>query len=165
MRATNHVSTDLLVSPFDASAGQVLALAQHAETVGFNAVWTYDHMTGVIFDRKNSLDAFTVLGAIAASTQTVEIGPLVANMVNRHPVRLALAMNTLQDLSGGRSILGLGGGASPNSRFSREQRALGVTLHDAATRSAMLIETLEVCLLYTSPSPRDATLSRMPSSA
>ena len=144
MHSTQPVSVDVLISPFDASAAQVVALAREAEAIGFGGVWTYDHMTGAIFDRKNSQDVFTMLGAIAASTERVEIGPLVVNMVNRHPVRLALAMSTLQELTGGRAILGLGGGASPTSRFSTEQRALGVTLHDAPTRAAMLIETLEV---------------------
>ena len=133
---------DLLLSPFDADPRQLQSTAAHAEQVGFDGIWTYDHMTGAMFDRGHSLDAFTLLGAFAVSTERVQLGPLVANLMNRHPVRLALAANTLQQLSGGRAILGLGSGAAPGSRFAREHEALGTQLADGTTRREMLIEAI-----------------------
>ena len=86
---------DVLISPFGTEPQPILSLAVHAERAGFDGVWTYDHMTGNMFDRGSSLDAFTLLGAIAGATERVQLGPLVANVINRHPVRLALIANTL----------------------------------------------------------------------
>ncbi len=142
MGSSTGVQVDLLISPFDADPLAVVTLATEAETLGFGSVWTYDHLTGEMFGRGHSNDAFTLLGAIAASTSRVQLGPLVANVVNRHPVRLALAANTLQTLSSGRAIIGLGSGAAPGSRFAREHEALGSTLEGGPERRAMLVEAI-----------------------
>ena len=133
---------DLLISPFDANAKAVIALGVHAEQAGFDGVWTYDHMTGAMFDRGASLEPFTILGALAASTEKVQLGPLVANVRNRHPVQLALAARTLQDLSNDRAVIGLGGGAAPGSRFAREHESLGTELGDGPERRERLIEAI-----------------------
>ena len=62
--------------------------------------------------------------------------------MNRHPVQLALAARTLQQLSRGRAIIGLGSGAAPGSKFAREHEALGTHLAAAPDRRAMLIEAI-----------------------
>lgn len=134
----------MLLSPFDADPIRLIELASTAEELGFDSVWTYDHLTGAMFDRGSSNDAFTLLGAMAVSTNRVHLGPLVSNIVNRHPVRLALIANTLQKLSGGRAVIGLGSGAAPNSRFSAEQVATGVVLGDGPARRSRLIETIDL---------------------
>ena len=133
---------DLLISPFDAGATTMLSLGVHAESLGFDGVWTYDHMTGAMFDRGASLEPFTILGALAASTERVQLGPLVANVRNRHPVQLALAANTLQEISGGRAVIGLGGGAAPGSRFAREHESLGTELGNGPERRQRLTEAI-----------------------
>lgn len=135
---------DVLLSPFDAEPSRLIDLAIKAEEFGFDGVWTYDHLTGAMFDRGHSSDVFTMLGAIAASTERVQLGPLVANVTNRHPVRLAVAANTMQRLSGGRFCIGLGGGASPGSRFSAEQEAIGITLGDGKERRARTVEAIDL---------------------
>ena len=133
---------DVLISPFGTEPQPILSLAVHAERAGFDGVWTYDHMTGNMFDRGSSLDAFTLLGAIAGATERVQLGPLVANVINRHPVRLALIANTLHRLSGGRAEIGIGTGAAPGARFSQEHETLGTELGNGAERRERLIEAI-----------------------
>lgn len=138
------VRHDLVISPFDTTAPAMVELARCAEESGFDGVWTYDHITGTMIDRGSSQDPFAVLGAIATATERVRVGPLVANMVNRHPAQLALAMATLQSLSDGRAVLGLGSGASPGSRWAQEHETLGTRLLDGASRRRCLAETIAV---------------------
>ncbi len=135
---------DVVVSPFGASAQDMVEVARCAEDGGFDGVWTYDHMTGTMLDRGRSHDAFAVLGAMAAATASVRLGPLVANMMNRHPVQLAVAMATLQSLSDGRAVLGIGAGAAPGSRFAREHEAIGTAPLDGGARRRRLVETIAV---------------------
>jgi alkanesulfonate monooxygenase SsuD/methylene tetrahydromethanopterin reductase-like flavin-dependent oxidoreductase (luciferase family) len=135
---------DLVISPFGASAAEMVEVARCADESGFDGVWTYDHLTGTMLDRGHSHDVFAVLGAMAAGTERVAIGPLVANMMNRHPANLTVAMSSLQSLSAGRAVLGVGSGASPNSLFAAEHRAIGTNLLDRAGRARMLVETMEL---------------------
>lgn len=107
-------------------------------------------------------ECFTVLGALAASTSTIGLGSLVVNVGNRHPGLLANAAATVQNISRGRFILGLGAGASPNSTFAREQRALGIELPATLTqRHARLEHTLDVIEEIWSPT-RDEKFAAFP---
>ena len=133
---------DVVLSPFGATVPELVDAARCAEDSGFGGVWTYDHLTGKMLDRGSSHDAFVILGAIAAVTTRVRLGPLVANMMNRHPARLAVAMSSLQSLSSGRAVLGLGGGSAPGSRFAGEHETIGTQLLDAAGRARRLEETI-----------------------
>ncbi len=135
---------DVVLSPFGATMPELLDAARCAEDSGFGGIWTYDHLTGVMLDRGASLDAFVFLGAVAAVTSSVRVGPLVANMMNRHPARLALAMSSLQSLSSGRAVLGLGSGSAPGSRFAGEQETVGIHLLDGEGRSRRLEETIRL---------------------
>lgn len=135
---------DIVLSPFGATVTEMVEAAKCAEDSGYGGVWTYDHLTGTMLDRGPSQDAFVVLGAVAAVTNRVRIGPLVANMMNRHPARLAVAMSSLQSLSGGRAVLGLGAGSAPGSRFAGEQNTVGTELLDAAGRKRRLTETIQL---------------------
>ncbi|MDH3295675.1 MAG: LLM class flavin-dependent oxidoreductase [Acidimicrobiia bacterium] len=138
---------DLVISPFGALAKDMVEAARCAEESGFDGVWTYDHLTGTMLDRGHSHDVFAVLGAMASATERVTIGPMVANMMNRHPAQLTVAMRSLQSLSSGRAVLGLGSGASPDSVFGAEHRAVGIKLLRRDGRARMLIETIELVRL------------------
>ena len=84
-------------------ASDVLKMAQHVENVGYSAVW--------IGDSQNQWrEAMTLMGAIAASTKHVTIGTGVTNPVTRHPAVFASMWATLQELSGGRAVAGIGTG-------------------------------------------------------
>ncbi len=101
-------------------------------------------------------ECFTLLGALAATTRHINIGSLVVNVGSRHPGLLANAAATVQNISNGRFILGLGAGASPDSTFSQEQRALGIELPATmAQRHARLEHTLDVIEEMWSPTRDD----------
>lgn len=71
----------------------------------------------------------------------------MANVVNRHPVLLTSAAATLQSLTGGRVVLGLGAGAAPGATFAGEHDAIGRELGDLGARRRRLVETIEVMRL------------------
>ena len=144
MVVSDMVLNDVVLSPFGATASEMLEAARCAEDSGFSAVMTYDHLTGAMLDRGHSNDPFVLLGAIAAVTETVRVGPLVANMMNRHPAQLAVAMASLQTLSSGRAVLGLGSGSAPGSRFAGEQETIGIELLDGPSRTRRLKESIQL---------------------
>ncbi|MEM7287882.1 MAG: LLM class flavin-dependent oxidoreductase [Actinomycetota bacterium] len=147
MSIRDAIATDLVVSPLGADAAEMLDVARCAEDCGFDGVWTLDHFSGTMLDRPWSRELFTLLGGFAVATSEIRIGSLVANMVNRHPSLLASAASTLQSMSGGRVVLGIGSGAAPGSRFASEQDAIGRDLGDSASRRRRLRETIEVVRL------------------
>ena len=125
MKSESRLATDLVISPFEASAKDILEVAKCAEEAGFDGIWMLDHFSGAVANRRWSHETFTVLGAIAAVTKKINLGSLVANMMNRNPVILASAFSTLQGLSNGRATLGLGTGAPPGTMFAAVQEMIG----------------------------------------
>lgn len=118
------------------------SLAQAAESSGVGCVWVSDHFSGAVAGRSWSRDPFVCLGAIAAVTEQIDVGVLVANIVNRHPAQLASATNSLQSLAPGRVRLGVGSGAAPGSRFAGEHDAIGTSLGDVGVRRRRLIDSI-----------------------
>ena len=134
--------TDLVINPFGAHLADMLAVAKAADASDVGAVWVTDHFSGNVVDAPWSRDPFVCLGAIAAMTEHVDLGVLVANVTNRHAVQLASGINSLQSLAPGRVRLGVGSGAAPDSRFSVEHDMVGKRLGDLAARQAMLNDTI-----------------------
>jgi alkanesulfonate monooxygenase SsuD/methylene tetrahydromethanopterin reductase-like flavin-dependent oxidoreductase (luciferase family) len=91
---------------------EIMAIAQCAEACGFDSVWTGDHLLYRDDGReeRGPLDAWSVLAGLAAVTERVEIGPLVACAGFRAAGLLARAAATVDNMSGGRLVLGLGCG-------------------------------------------------------
>jgi alkanesulfonate monooxygenase SsuD/methylene tetrahydromethanopterin reductase-like flavin-dependent oxidoreductase (luciferase family) len=87
-----------------------------AEEAGFGAAWVFDHFAGAMLGGTTMLECFTLLGAMAASTERIGLGSLVVNMANRNPGVLAMCAASVQHIAGGRFTLGLGAGTSPTSR-------------------------------------------------
>ena len=143
MNRSSPIATDLVLSPFGASATELVEAAKCADESGFNGIWVLDHFSGKLVGKGWSHEPFTVLGAIANSTKKVNVGPLVANMINRNPVLLASSFSSLQSLAAGRAVLGLGTGAPPGSKFALEQEMIGRRLEEkGVSRRERLIETI-----------------------
>lgn len=90
---------------------ELRAMAMTAEAVGFDSVWVGDHLlyrseTGV----RGPWEAWSLMAAIAAATEKVQIGPLVAATSFHSPAMLAKKAATVDEISDGRFILGLGAG-------------------------------------------------------
>jgi alkanesulfonate monooxygenase SsuD/methylene tetrahydromethanopterin reductase-like flavin-dependent oxidoreductase (luciferase family) len=84
---------------------------QRAERMGFHHAWTYDHLNWRWFRARNWYTCVPTLTAAALATSRIGIGVLVASPNLRHPVALAKDVATIDDMSGGRLILGMGAGA------------------------------------------------------
>ncbi|MFB6109116.1 MAG: LLM class flavin-dependent oxidoreductase [Haloplanus sp.] len=112
----------------------VVGLARRAETLGFESVWVGDSVLA-----KPRLEPLTTLSAVATATDAVTLGTAVYLPALRHPVHVAHATATLDQLAGGRLALGVGVGVRPTERDEQEQ--LGV---DFARRGAILDETLDL---------------------
>jgi probable F420-dependent oxidoreductase len=90
----------------------IAAMARGAEEAGFDSLWLPDHLLFRFPEvyQQGAWDAWSLLAAVAASTQTIEIGLLVACTSFRNPALMAKMATTIDEISGGRLILGLGAG-------------------------------------------------------
>lgn len=132
------MQVDLLFDPFGARARDVLRGARAAEQAGFDGVWLFDHLAGSVHGAPDVLECWTMLSAIAAVVPRLAVGPLVLNVANRDPATLAVMAATLQEVSGGRLLLGIGAGGGPATPYAAEQRALGRPVpSDAGRRRAV----------------------------
>lgn len=125
---------------------ELLDATMRAEDLGYGTVWVLDHFDGSVFRSGDRpvLETCTFLGALAARTSTIGLGTLVANVANRHPAVLAAAALTVQRISGGRFICGVGAGAPPDSPWAREHHDRGIPLlPEAADRHAAVIRQIE----------------------
>jgi F420-dependent oxidoreductase-like protein len=113
---------------------------QEVETLGFDSLWVNDHLLPSVgpSDAPN-LEGWTMLGAMAALTTRVRIGVMVASNTFRHPVILAKMATTVDHISGGRLILGIGSGY-----FAQEHQVYGIPLDTPSRRARQLEEALQV---------------------
>ena len=88
------------------------AMAQVAESVGFDSIWVGDHLLyrGDGRPERAPWEAFTLLSSLAAVTDRVQLGPLVACAGFHPPAIIAKMASTVDEISGGRFVLGLGAG-------------------------------------------------------
>jgi alkanesulfonate monooxygenase SsuD/methylene tetrahydromethanopterin reductase-like flavin-dependent oxidoreductase (luciferase family) len=94
------------------SWAQQLEMARTAEEIGLDSIWVGDHLLyrGDGKPTRAPWEAWSTLAALAAATRRVEIGPLVAATSFHNPAMIAKKAATIEEISGGRLILGLGAG-------------------------------------------------------
>jgi alkanesulfonate monooxygenase SsuD/methylene tetrahydromethanopterin reductase-like flavin-dependent oxidoreductase (luciferase family) len=136
---------DLLLIPVGARYSEMRAAAVAAEESGWDGVWTWDHLRDPDEAAEAGVpESWTTLTALAEATRRVTIGPLVLNTGLRHPGLLANMAATLQQVSGGRLLLGNGAGATPSRAYAREQTALGLEVAGDRVRAERVAETAQV---------------------
>ncbi|MFM7719076.1 MAG: LLM class flavin-dependent oxidoreductase [Actinomycetota bacterium] len=95
---------------------EYVAMARAAEEVGFDSIWVGDHLLyreGGGRPERGPWEAWTLLAGLAAATSRVHLGPLVACAGFHAPAMLAKLAATVDEVSGGRLVLGLGAGWNP----------------------------------------------------
>ena len=130
----------LVLPLFSGDAGRVLEFARRAEERGFDGVFAFDHLfpPGAPADRP-SLEAFASLTAVAARTSRIAVGTLVTRATLRATGMLAKIAAAIDDVSGGRMILGIGTGDPIDEP---EHRVFGIDYLDRAGRREHLVETV-----------------------
>ena len=121
----------------------VAGLATAAEDAGFDSVWVMDHffqLPRLGGPDEPMLEAYTLLGALAARTRRVQLGTLVTGVTYRNPGILAKIVTTLDVISRGRAILGIGG-----AWYDVEHQGLGIGYPSDRVRLDMLEEAVQVC--------------------
>jgi F420-dependent oxidoreductase-like protein len=131
---------------------RALAMAAiEAEDCGFDSLWVLDHffqMESAGAVDEPMLEAYTVLGYLAALTERISLGVTVTGVVYRHPAVLVKSVSTLDVLSGGRAWLGIGA-----AWYEREARGLGIPFPSTALRFEWLEETLQIAQRMWSDDP------------
>lgn len=119
---------------------ETLAIARHAEATGWDGVYYADHFMPNDADVSAPVgECWTTLAALAAAVPRIRIGPLVTGNTYRHPAVLAKMAATVDIISGGRLVLGLGAGWQEN-----EHRAYGIEFSTVGGRLSRLEEACHV---------------------
>jgi alkanesulfonate monooxygenase SsuD/methylene tetrahydromethanopterin reductase-like flavin-dependent oxidoreductase (luciferase family) len=113
--------------------------ARRLDEAGYTGIWCWDHFLGHGDRRTPVLESWTLLSATAATTSQATVGTFVANVMNRHPAVLGRMAATLQQVAGGRLVVGMGIGGHP-----AEHEALGIPFPAAPERAERLEEAVAV---------------------
>lgn len=129
--------------PDDQLFDKVVELARTAEDVGFESVWVMDHfyqLPPLGGPDQPMLEAYTLLGALAASTTKAKLGTLVTGVTYRNPSMLAKIITTLDVISKGRAILGIGA-----AWYDVEHEGLGFDFPSVKERMDRLEDAVQIC--------------------
>ncbi|MCK6564244.1 MAG: TIGR03560 family F420-dependent LLM class oxidoreductase [Dehalococcoidia bacterium] len=122
------------------SWSETLEICRHAEASGWDGAWYADHFMPNAEDVSGATnECFTTLAGLAATVPRIRIGSLVAGNTYRHPAVLAKMAAGIDNISGGRMVLGLGAGWQEN-----EHAAYGIPFHTVAGRLRRLEEACQV---------------------
>lgn len=131
----------------------VCRLAAAAEASGFDSLWVMDHFQQIPYvgaPEDPMLEAYTLLGALAARSSTLRLGALVSGVTYRNPALLAKMVTTLDVISGGRAILGIGA-----AWYEQEHLSYGYDFPPARERLERLEEALCVARAMFGSRPAD----------
>jgi F420-dependent oxidoreductase-like protein len=143
----------LLEPHHGATYAQILALARVTEEAGFDAFFRSDHFLGIDADDPGyrPTDSWTTLAGLGVQTERIRLGTLMTASTFRHPGPLAIAVATVDQMSGGRAELGIGA-----AWFEREHRFFGIPFPPLGERFDRLAEQLDIItgLWATTPGER-----------
>ena len=117
------------------------AIMARVEELGYESLWRSDHFMSFFDQSREALETWVALPLTAAETRRLRFGPLVCAMTFRHPSLLARMAAAVDELSGGRLVLGVGAGWN-----EPEHRAFGLPFPPVSARMDMLEEGIEVIL-------------------
>jgi len=143
MRLGLQIPNFTLGVPDDGLFEAVATLARTAEDAGFDSVWVMDHfyqLPPLGGPAQPMLEAYTLLSALAARTSRVRLGALVTGVTYRNPALLAKIVTTLDVISAGRAILGIGA-----AWYDVEHEGLGVDFPPVPERMERLEEAVQIC--------------------
>jgi F420-dependent oxidoreductase-like protein len=130
----------------------IAGIATTAEEHGFDSVWVMDHLYQIEMvgpKEDPMLEAYTLLAGIAARTRTARVGTMVTGVTYRNPALLAKIVTTLDVVSSGRAILGIGAAWNDD-----EHAGYGYDFPPAGERLDRLEEALQICrAMFTEPAP------------
>jgi F420-dependent oxidoreductase-like protein len=121
----------------------IAGIATTAENNGFDSIWVMDHLYQIemVGPREDPmLEAYTLLAALAARTKTARLGTMVTGVTYRNPALLAKIVTTLDVISSGRAILGIGAAWNDD-----EHAGYGFDFPSAGERLDRLEEALQIC--------------------
>ena len=122
---------------------EIVGLATYVESVGWHGFWLPDHFMSNTADdspgTEPELDCWTVLAAVAATVPNLQLTSMVSPVTIHHPVVLAKRVVTVDQISNGRAVLGLGAGWQVN-----EHRSYGFELRQPGERVSHFIEAIRV---------------------
>src|SRR5215510_609632 len=119
---------------------EMVALWREVDALEFDSAWVFDHFLPIFSDPTGPcLEGWTALSALAMVTKKVRLGVMVTGNTYRHPAVLAKMATTVDIISGGRLILGIGAGW-----FELEHRTFGLAFPQVTERLKRLDETLEI---------------------
>jgi F420-dependent oxidoreductase-like protein len=129
--------------PDDRMFERIAQTALAAEASGFDSFWVMDHyhqIPNIGPETDPMLEAYTLLGGVAAGTSRISLGSMVTGVTYRNPAFLAKVVTTLDIISAGRAILGIGAAWNEG-----ESRAYGYAWPPVAERFERLEDAIRIC--------------------
>src|SRR5258708_9777378 len=138
MSEAKRFKVGVTIHPQQCTIAQLRDARRRADELGVDSIWFWDHFFPLYGDPNgNQFECWSLLGAAAIDTKVPQIGPMVSAIGYRNPDLIAYQAGTIDQLSGGRFVLGLGAGW-----YERDYEEYGFAFGEAKDRLRTLKEAL-----------------------